>query len=296
MSRISVIIPVLNASSTLGDCIDALLRQDLPAGEFEVIVVDNNSTDDSIAIARQHGVKVLSEPHKSAYAARNLGLREAKGDLVAFTDADCIAKKGWLKSLREPLDDPRVKVVMGRDIPGGRTRATLLLGDYDHFKEQFVMSSEDSDVYYGHTNNLMTRRKVLEETGYFYPIPRGADVVFVQRVLGLYGTQAVRYQPDAIVDHTEIRTASDYFRKAFIYGRSARRYRRIVPARPLYNTERFSVFRKQMKASELSLMDAAYLLLLLLTGVVTYRLGWLSWQGRLAPAANLPPGPRGMAG
>lgn len=296
MNKISIIIPVFNAAATLGDCIDAVLQQELSADEFEVIVVDNNSTDNSIAIAKQRGVRVLSELRTSSYAARNSGLREAKGDLIAFTDADCIAKKDWLKGLRDQMDDPRVMVVMGRDIPTGRTRAIRLLGDYDHFKEQFVMSSENSMIYYGHTNNLMTRRKVFEETRCFYPIPRGADVVFVQQVLEHYGTQAVRYQPDAIVEHTEIRTARDYFRKAFIYGRSARRYSRIVPARPLYNAERFKVLRKQLKESELSLIEIAYLLLLLITGVAIYRLGWLSWRGGLVPGASEPPEIVGKAG
>jgi len=286
LSRISIIIPVFNAASTLGDCIDAVLQQDLPADDFEVIVVDNSSTDDSITIAQRRGVKVLSEHRKSAYAARNLGLSEATSDLIAFTDADCIARKDWLRILRDQLADPEVMVVMGRDIPTGSSTAVRLLGDYDHFKEQFVMSSEDSDVYYGHTNNLMTRRRVFEETGSFYPIPRGADVVFVQRVLERYGTQAVRYQPDAIVEHTEIRTALDYFRKAFIYGRSARRYRRVVPARPLYNSERFSVLGKLLKGSDLSFIEVTYLLLLLMTGVSTYRIGWLSWKGSLASLAS----------
>lgn len=84
---------------------------------------------------------------------------------------------------------------------------------------------------------LMTRREIFDEVGFFDERPRGADVIFVQCVLSLYGAEAVLYQPDAVVDHTEIQSAFVYFKKSFIYGRSARSYSRIVPARLLRNTQ-----------------------------------------------------------
>ena len=76
MTEVSIIVPVFNAAASLGDCLDALLRQDVPAASYEVIVVDNNSTDDSMAVARQRPtVRLLSETRQSAYAARNRGIR-----------------------------------------------------------------------------------------------------------------------------------------------------------------------------------------------------------------------------
>ena len=200
MTEISIIVPVFNAAATLGDCLDALLRQDVPAASYEVIVVDNNSMDDSMAVARKRStVRLLSETRQSAYAARNRGIRAATGNLIVFTDADCVPKSNWLSRLRERLADLRVMVVMGRDLPGGTTAAIRLLGNYDHFKEIFVLSSEDPTIYYGHTNNLMTRREVFDRVGIFDERPRGADTIFVQRVLEHYGTEAVLYQPDAVV-------------------------------------------------------------------------------------------------
>ena len=233
MINISVIVPFRNAAATLGNCLDALVNQDLPSESYEVIVVDNQSTDDSVAVAERYpGVRVLSESRQSAYKARNCGLRAATGKLIAFTDADCIPHKDWLSYLTKFLAAPHAKIVMGRDIPTGPTTAIRLLGNYDHFKEIFIMSSSDTSIYYGHTNCMMTRREIFGEVGFFDERPRGADVIFVQRVLSLYGTEAVLYQPDAVVDHTEIQSALVYFKKAFIYGRSARSYSRIVPARP----------------------------------------------------------------
>ena len=277
MIDISVIVPVRNAAATLGNCLEALLSQDLPAASYEIILVDNQSTDDSVAVAeRYQGVRVLSESQKGAYKARNRGLQAASGKLIAFTDADCVPQKDWLRCLKKCLADPRVKIVMGRDIPAGQTTAVRLLGNYDHFKEIFVMSSSDPGIYYGHTNCLMTRREIFDETDFFDERPRGADVIFVQRVLSRYGTGAVLYQSDAVVAHTEIRSAFVYFKKAFIYGRSARSYRRIVAARPLRNKERMNIFREVVNSCKLSGLEAIYLLALLMLGVGCYGFGWLS--------------------
>jgi glycosyltransferase involved in cell wall biosynthesis len=279
---------VFNAAPWLGDCLDALQRQEAPAGGFEVIVVDNGSTDGSLAVARQHpAARLLSETRRGAYAARNRGISAARGELIAFTDADCIPRRDWLSRLQQGLAAaPEAMVVMGRDIPTGPSRAIRLLGLYDHFKEIFVLSSEDPAVYYGHTNCMMTRRKLFDEVGFFDQRPRGADVIFVQRVLERYGTRAVQYQPDAVVSHMEVRSGPVYFRKAFIYGRSARSYRQVVPARPLRNSERLLIFRRVVRDCGLPLPERLYLLLLLAIGVAAYSLGWLAPPR--APAAPKP--------
>jgi glycosyltransferase involved in cell wall biosynthesis len=255
-----------------------------------VIVVDNGSTDDSMAVARRRpAVRLLSEPRRGAYAARNRGISAARGELIAFTDPDCIPRRDWLRRLQHGLAAaPGTMVVMGRDIPTGPSSAIRLLGLYDHFKEIFVLSSDDPAVYYGHTNCMLTRRQLFDEVGLFDQRPRGADVIFVQRVLERYGTQAVQYQPDAVVSHMEVRSGPVYFRKAFIYGRSARGYRRVVPARPLRNRERLQIFRRVVRECELPIPEQAYLLLLLAVGVAAYSLGWLAPPRGPAPSKLVP--------
>ena len=286
MTAISVIVPVFNQAGRLGDCLDALLQQDVPAGSFEVIVVDNGSGDESMAVARQRpAVRLLAEPRRSAYAARNRGIRAARGSLIAFTDADCIPRPDWLSRLRERLvDAPEAMVVMGRDIPTGPSSAIRLLGLYDHYKEIFALSSEDPTVYYGHTNCMMARRELFDQLGFLDERPRGADVIFVQHVLRRHGTRAVQYVPAAVVRHMEVSSAPVYFKKAFIYGRSARSYRQVVPARPLRNRERLLIFRNVVRDGKLSAPEQGYLLMLLALGVAAYGLGWLSlWRGPVSP-------------
>ena len=194
-------------------------------------MVDNNSTDDSVAIARRHAaVELYAEPQQGAYAARNCGVAAATGRLIAFTDPDCVPRPDWLRRLTAAMDDPAAMVVSGRDRPTGPGRAVRLLGEYDHVKEELVFAGADASAYYAHTNNLITRREVLDRVGPFDERARGGDVVFVQRALAAYGAGAVRYEPGAMVEHLEIARAAVYFQKARLYGRSARRYVRVVRA------------------------------------------------------------------
>jgi glycosyltransferase involved in cell wall biosynthesis len=97
---VSIIVPVFNAQQTIVECIAALTKQDY-AGEFEILVVDNESTDQSheLAAAFSTPVKLLTERRPGASAARNTGIRDASYDLIAFIDADCIARPDWLSSL-----------------------------------------------------------------------------------------------------------------------------------------------------------------------------------------------------
>jgi hypothetical protein len=168
---------------------------------------------------------------------------------------------------------------MGRDIPTGPSEAIRLLGLYDHYKERFALGNEDPSVYYGHTNCMIVRRKVFEDLGLFDERPRGADVIFIQHVISRYGTDAVIYKPEAVVNHLEVKSAPLYFRKAFIYGRSARSYRKVVQARPLHGRERFQVYGEVVRGQSLSIWESIYLLLLLSIGVSCWFIGSLiPWQ------------------
>ena len=81
----SVIVPVFNAAKYLERCIRALLSQTLPTDRYEILMVDNNSTDQSAAIIRSFDpVKLLNEPEQGSYAARNRGIREAHGARAAY--------------------------------------------------------------------------------------------------------------------------------------------------------------------------------------------------------------------
>src|ERR1700733_9919155 len=102
----SVIIPALNAETTLPDLLTALKAQIGVPAAFEIILVDNGSTDRTTEIARSHQVTVLHQPVRGPSAARNLGLAHAQAEIVACADADTIPTRRWLASLVSAFADP----------------------------------------------------------------------------------------------------------------------------------------------------------------------------------------------
>ena len=86
---VSVIIPARNAARTLPSCLRALAGQTLAQGRFEVIVVDDGSTDETAAVAAEHGARVVQIANVGPASARNQGVEAAEGSILVFTDADC---------------------------------------------------------------------------------------------------------------------------------------------------------------------------------------------------------------
>lgn len=93
--RVSVIIPAYNEAACLGVCLEALASQNVPP--YEVIVVDNNSTDNTVAVAQKHRfVRVIHEPTQGRVFARNAGFAAAQGDVLARLDADAVVPATWI--------------------------------------------------------------------------------------------------------------------------------------------------------------------------------------------------------
>jgi glycosyltransferase involved in cell wall biosynthesis len=102
--RFSVVVPAHDEARTLPATLESLLAQDF-AGEFEIIVVDNASTDATAAIATSYGVRLVQEPVRGVCNARQTGVRAARGEVVVSTDADTIHPVGWLRRIDAELRD-----------------------------------------------------------------------------------------------------------------------------------------------------------------------------------------------
>ena len=107
--KISVVIPAYNEEKYIGGCLDELITS---AGKdiFEIIVVDNASTDHTAQVAKKYkGVKVVREARKGLTRARQAGLMAAKGDLIAYIDADTHVKPGWFARVKKEFEkNPRL--------------------------------------------------------------------------------------------------------------------------------------------------------------------------------------------
>jgi len=105
--EISVIIPVYNAGKTIRKCLESILNSNFEK-EFEVIIVDDGSTDDSIEKIQDLNVQVIRQENKGCGAARNLGVRQSKSELVIFTDADVVFFPETLRKIYEHLKKDEV--------------------------------------------------------------------------------------------------------------------------------------------------------------------------------------------
>lgn len=94
----SIVIPAKNEEANIRRCLESIARVDWDPGRYEVIVVDNGSTDRTVEIAREKGVRVLSQPELTISGLRNHGARQSSGEIIAFLDADCAVQQQWLSA------------------------------------------------------------------------------------------------------------------------------------------------------------------------------------------------------
>jgi len=187
---ISIVIPVHNAAGTLDECLQAIRQSDY--AEYEVIVVDDASTDTSAELASRYGCRVVPLPENvGAARAKNLGAREAQGDVILFTDGDIVLQPDTLRLVAEDLQDPTVAGVVG--LLGRKLR-------YDNFSSQFknlwmyytykrlaASPAAERGVGLFYTSIASIRRELFEQLGGFDANYAGAsvteDIEFGQRLL-----------------------------------------------------------------------------------------------------------------
>ena len=109
--NVSVVIPTKNSSRTLGNCLQSLARQEYT--NFEIIVVDGHSKDNTIEIAKKYTDKVFLEEGGTRASGCNVGIQHAQGEIIAFTDDDCEAPKDWLKQIVSNFEDETLAVLGG---------------------------------------------------------------------------------------------------------------------------------------------------------------------------------------
>ena len=114
--KLSVIIPLYNSSRWMRRCLDSLLEQDIPKTDYELICINDGSEDDSEAIAREYAkehncVKVLSQANGGVSAARNAGIRAAKGEYLCFVDPDDYVKPNSLKIVLQRMDNGKLDML-----------------------------------------------------------------------------------------------------------------------------------------------------------------------------------------
>lgn len=223
---VSVVIPLFNAAADLDGLLDRLARQNYPIDRVEYLLVDNASRDRTSVLLQaaaqtQPHLKPLSQPQiQSSYAARNVGIHAAQGEIIAFTDADCRPQPDWLMRLIAPFADRSIGLVAGEitALPGH----TLL----EKFADRQAFLSQRHTLAhsppYGQTANLAVRRTVFAQVGLFRPyLTTGGDADFCWRVQQQTEWK-LTFAPDAIVQHRHRSRLSDLRQQWQRYGQSNR--------------------------------------------------------------------------
>jgi glycosyltransferase involved in cell wall biosynthesis len=110
---ISVIIPTYNEEKNIEKCLKSFYEQTLPRESFEIIVVDGNSNDRTIEIAKKYADKVTRQSSEGVGGARNDGVGIAEGAIIASTDADCVPYREWLENIQARFEEENVVAVTG---------------------------------------------------------------------------------------------------------------------------------------------------------------------------------------
>ena len=215
---ISVIIPVRNAQHSIGLLLDSVARLDYPSSQIEVIIVDNGSNDDTRGVVARYPVVLLEETAiRSSYAARNRGVARASGEILAFTDADCLVTPGWIREGIRLIQDGSADLVGGRVeffLSAGQPAAEIFDAASHMHSEELVAAQKGAA-----TANLFIRADVARRVGPFPDTVRsGGDMIWTKSAVRMGFRLA--YAEDAVVRHPA-RKFRELLRKGFRVGTGA---------------------------------------------------------------------------
>lgn len=271
---ISVIVPFYNTEKYIGDCISALLVQSYPAEKFEIIMIDNNSIDLSAEIVKRYpSIRLLSQKKQGAYAARNRGIRQARGEIIAFTDSDCAVAPDWLQKIADAMNHPRPGILIGRNHLGNVSRTMTMLAEHDHAIKSYVFGSKEKELYYGQAGNMAVHQAVFAEVGLFQERERGADTVFVRQAADRYSSEVIHYASELQVKLLEIKSLLAFYKKCFIYGKSRFHHNPIAYVRPLTLRERLSIFVAVLQNKRYSWLEAMFFFTVIVLAFFSWSIG-----------------------
>jgi cellulose synthase/poly-beta-1,6-N-acetylglucosamine synthase-like glycosyltransferase len=231
LPQMSVIIPIYNGEADLPDLLNCLWAQTYPTNQVEYLLVDNGSGDRTAELLQaavkasgNRGITLrhLSETQiQSSYAARNTGIRAAKSEILAFTDADCRPQPNWLVDLVQPFIDSAVGIVAGEIIAfPGNTVLEQFADRQDTLSQKHTLAH--SFLPYGQTANLAIRQQALQKAGLFRPyLTTGGDADLCWRVQQ-QGDWQLAFAEQAVVQHRHRATLLELRRQWHRYGRSNR--------------------------------------------------------------------------
>lgn len=218
LPKVSVVVCAYNAASTLGECLESLTHVDYP--NFEVIVVNDGSQDATGEILKNFPQFVaISQTNQGLSYARNVGTEIANGEIVAYTDADCVVDRDWLRCLVQAMQDQGVDAIGGPNITPKSDGWSAQCVSVSPGNPSHVML-DDHHAEHVPGCNMAFNRDLLLSLGGFDPQYRAAgdDVDMCWRLLDNGGT--IGFAPGAFVWHHRRETFGAYLKQQIGYGRA----------------------------------------------------------------------------
>jgi glycosyltransferase involved in cell wall biosynthesis len=214
---VSIIIPTFNGASRIGHCLDSLMAQ-VPGREVEILIVDDGSTDNIAEVVRRYpAARLISQKNAGPATARNRGAREAVGEIILFTDDDCVPMPDWLDAMLAPFHDP--DVVGAKGVYRTHQKSIVARFVQVEYEDKYRLMKGLTSIDFIDTYSAgFVRERFLEMTGYdtSFPVACAEDVELSYRMSARGWT--MKFAPSAIVFHTHPDTLSRYLKKKYKFA------------------------------------------------------------------------------
>lgn len=213
MKSVTVIIPTYHDWNGAAKCIECLKAQTYPFSEIEIIIVNNDPSDQCPFSDIPKNVKILKESKAGSYAARNTGLKVAEGEIVAFTDSDCLPAVDWIiKGVECFIKNPNISRIGGKISLFYQNKQLNAAEIYEKAlgfrQKEFV-----ENIHMAATANMMTYKAVFDEVGFFNSeLLSGGDTEWGLRA-EKQGFKII-YASDCVVYHPSRNKLSELIQKA----------------------------------------------------------------------------------
>src|SRR3990172_10127958 len=181
--KISVIVPAYNAQKTIHQSIEALLAQEYPKERYEVIIIDDGSSDGTADVVKAYPVKYMHQRNQGPATARNAGAREAGGEIMLFTDSDCVPFANWIAEMVKPFEDKEVVAVKGAY--KNKQKSMVARFAQLEFEERFEMLKKAESIDMVDTYSAGYRRDLFMAAGGFdasFPVANNEDTELSYRL------------------------------------------------------------------------------------------------------------------
>jgi glycosyltransferase involved in cell wall biosynthesis len=223
----TVIVPTFNRRDEIKELLESLANQTISISDFEIIIVDDGSTDDTQEVvygfidSTDLNIRFLKQDHKGPGEARNMGMTNAKGNYQLFIDSDCIADENWLIAYKQALKDI---------LPAGFGGPDKVLPSFspvqkaiDYSMTSFITtggirghSKKKISKYYPRSFNMGVRSDVVKKIGGMNKLRHGQDIEFSHRIIST-GEPVIKVA-DAVVYHKRRISIKKFFRQVFNWG------------------------------------------------------------------------------